>query len=270
MSQSEGWIITALGMTVVFVGLLLCVAFIQLFSRISKRVTWGEGGHGDATHGAAPAAAPETAAGGDAVRAGPRGHPRRHRDGHRSGTQAVREPARRAPAGDAVLIPSERDPMHTHLLRIAGRDYKAEVKELTPERAVVLVDGKEYAVDLVRIGRKKMTAEAVKAITGGAPASTAPAAAAAASSPAPRPAPSGRGEGGITAPMPGLVLTIKVKEGDTVQAGQALLVMEAMKMENAITASYNGTVTKVYVREGDSISEGDLLVEVARPKMTAL
>jgi biotin carboxyl carrier protein len=61
-----------------------------------------------------------------------------------------------------------------------------------------------------------------------------------------------------------------VKEGDTVQAGQALLVMEAMKMENAITASYNGTVSKVYVREGDSISEGDLLVEVARPKMTAL
>jgi len=159
--------------------------------------------------------------------------------------------------------------MHTHLLRIAGRDYKAEVKELTPERAVVLVDGKEYAVDLVRIGRKKMTAEAVNAITGGAAAATAPAAAAAAST-APRPAPSARGEGGITAPMPGLVLTIKVKEGDTVQAGQALLVMEAMKMENAITASYNGTVTKVYVREGDSISEGDLLVEVARPKMTAL
>ena len=41
--------------------------------------------------------------------------------------------------------------MHTHLLRIAGREYKAEVKELTPERAVVVVDGKEYAVDLVRL-----------------------------------------------------------------------------------------------------------------------
>ena len=140
--------------------------------------------------------------------------------------------------------------MNTHLLRIAGRDYKAEVKELTPERAVVVVDGKEYAVDLVRIGRKTMTADAVKAISGAA----APA----------------RGEGGISAPMPSLVLAIKVKEGDAVQAGQALLVMEAMKMENAITASYNGTVAKIYVREGDSISEGDLLVEVARPKMTAL
>jgi biotin carboxyl carrier protein len=152
--------------------------------------------------------------------------------------------------------------MHTHLLRIAGRDYKAEVKELTPERAVVVVDGTEYAVDLVRIGRK--TAAPV-AVTAGAPA--------AAPAPAPavaRPAPPGRGEGGITAPMPGLVLAIKVKEGDTVQAGQALLIMEAMKMENAITASYNGTVGRVYVREGDSISEGDLLVDVARPKMTAL
>ena len=83
-------------------------------------------------------------------------------------------------------------------------------------------------------------------------------------------APSAKGEGAITAPMPGLVLTINVKEGDSVQAGQALLVMEAMKMENAITASYNGTVSKIYVREGDSISEGDMLVEVARPKMTAL
>jgi biotin carboxyl carrier protein len=70
--------------------------------------------------------------------------------------------------------------------------------------------------------------------------------------------------------MPGLVVAIKVKAGDTVQAGHVLLVMEAMKMENAITASYNGTVSKVYVREGDSISEGDLLVDVARPKMTAL
>jgi len=164
--------------------------------------------------------------------------------------------------------------MNTHLLRIAGRDYKAEVKELTPERAVVVVDGKEYAVDLVRLGRRKVTAEAVRALTGSAAPVAAPAAAPAVAPPvpvaAPRTAPPARGEGGITAPMPGLVLTIKVKEGDTVQAGQALLVMEAMKMENAITASYNGTVSRVYVREGDSISEGDLLVDVARPKMTAL
>jgi biotin carboxyl carrier protein len=168
--------------------------------------------------------------------------------------------------------------MHTHQMRIGGREYKAEVKELTPERAVVIVDGKEYAVDLVRIGRKTITADSFRASTATVPAPTAPAAAPAAApavaapavAPAPRPAPSAKGEGAITAPMPGLVVAIKVKPGDTVQAGQALLVMEAMKMENAITASYNGTVTKIYVREGDAIGEGDLLVDVARPKMTAL
>jgi len=166
--------------------------------------------------------------------------------------------------------------MHTHQMRIGGREYKAEVKELTPERAVVVVDGTEYAVDLVRIGRKSITADTVRASTAPVPAPAAPPAApvaapaAPAAPPAARPAPSAKGEGGITAPMPGLVVAIKVKPGDTVQAGQPLLVMEAMKMENAITASYNGTVTKIYVREGDSISEGDLLVDVARPKMTAL
>ena len=168
--------------------------------------------------------------------------------------------------------------MHTHQMRIGGRDYKAEVKELTPERAVVVVDGTEYAVDLVRIGRKTITADTVRASTAAVPAPTsppaapvaAPAVAAPAAAPAVRPAPSAKGEGGITAPMPGLVVAIKVKPGDTVQAGQPLLVMEAMKMENAITASYNGTVTKIYVREGDAIGEGDLLVDVARPKMTAL
>jgi glutaconyl-CoA/methylmalonyl-CoA decarboxylase subunit gamma len=157
--------------------------------------------------------------------------------------------------------------MNQHLLRIAGREYKAEVTELTPERAVVLVDGKEYLVDLVRLGRRTVTADAARSVVAAA-ASAAPRSAPVAA--APRFAPSAKGEGAITAPMPGLVLTIKVKEGDSVQAGQALMVMEAMKMENAIAASYNGTVSKIYVREGDSISEGDLLVEVARPKMTAV
>jgi sodium pump decarboxylase gamma subunit len=60
MSQSEAWVITALGMTVVFIGLLLCVAFIQLFSRLSARITWGEGPHAGPAADAAPA--PATAA----------------------------------------------------------------------------------------------------------------------------------------------------------------------------------------------------------------
>jgi glutaconyl-CoA decarboxylase len=161
--------------------------------------------------------------------------------------------------------------MSQHILRIAGRDYQAEIKELTPERATVLVDGTEYSVDIVQLGRRKV-AEAARpapppaspSASGVRPAVPVPAAA------APRTAPGARGEGGIVAPMPGLVLAIKAKEGDSVAAGQPLLVMEAMKMENAISSPYAGTVAKIYVREGDSIAEGDLLVEVARPKMTSL
>ena len=61
MSQSEAWVVTALGMTVVFVGLLLCVAFIQLFSRLSTRLSWGDGGHGEPAHAGTAAAAPEAA-----------------------------------------------------------------------------------------------------------------------------------------------------------------------------------------------------------------
>lgn len=59
MSQLEAWTVTGLGMLVVFIGLVLCIAFIQLFNRIARRITWGEEGHG--SHGApvpAPAAEP--------------------------------------------------------------------------------------------------------------------------------------------------------------------------------------------------------------------
>jgi biotin carboxyl carrier protein len=155
--------------------------------------------------------------------------------------------------------------MSQHVLRIGGREYRAEIKELTPEKATVVVDGTEYAVDLLQLGRRKVTADAVRP----APAAAAAPVATPVAAP-PRTAPASRGEGGIVAPMPGLVLAIKTREGEAVTAGQTLLVMEAMKMENAVTAPYAGTVSRIYVREGDSIAEGDLLVEVARPKLAAL
>ncbi|MBK6404645.1 MAG: OadG family protein [Holophagales bacterium] len=59
MSQWEAWTVTALGMAVVFIGLVACIAFIQLFSRVSRNIRWGEEGHG---HGTAPAPVPAPAA----------------------------------------------------------------------------------------------------------------------------------------------------------------------------------------------------------------
>ena len=65
----------------------------------------------------------------------------------------------------------------------------------------------------------------------------------------------------ITAPMPGIILSIAVKEGDEVNAGDALLVLEAMKMENEIHAPRAGKVKKVHVSEGAEVQSGAALVD---------
>ena len=67
-------------------------------------------------------------------------------------------------------------------------------------------------------------------------------------------------EGGLTAPMPGNVLATHIGVGDTVQAGQLLLVIEAMKMQHRITAPFDGSVTEVHVAVGDQVDNGALLV----------
>jgi acetyl/propionyl-CoA carboxylase alpha subunit len=64
----------------------------------------------------------------------------------------------------------------------------------------------------------------------------------------------------IRAPMPGLIVRVNVKVGDTVQAGQGLVVMEAMKMENELRATAGGTVRSVEVGPGTAVEKGALLV----------
>lgn len=70
----------------------------------------------------------------------------------------------------------------------------------------------------------------------------------------------GAASGDITAPMPGKVLQVLVKEGESVEEGQPLVVLEAMKMENVIKAAANGTVTVVQAAEGQAVEKGALLV----------
>ncbi len=92
-----------------------------------------------------------------------------------------------------------------------------------------------------------------------APAAPAPAAAA----PAPAPAPAAQGSAGavqVAAPMPGNILDVKVKPGDSLKAGDVMMILEAMKMENEISAPQDGTIASVNVRKGDTVNSGDLLV----------
>ena len=116
---------------------------------------------------------------------------------------------------------------------------------------MINVNGKSYEVD-------------VEEITGGAsaPAAAPAVAQAPVASPAAAPAaPAGaQGSVTVTAPMPGTVLQVKVKVGDAVKAGQAVVVLEAMKMENEIVVPQDGTIASVNVSQGASVNNGDVLV----------
>ncbi|HSN53632.1 MAG TPA: biotin/lipoyl-containing protein [Candidatus Sulfomarinibacteraceae bacterium] len=153
--------------------------------------------------------------------------------------------------------------MADYVLKIGDREYRARVEEITAESATIAVDGTSYKVELVEIGRRAEAPRPASAPTR-RPTPAAP--------PVKRPStqPSEGAPGAVLAPLPGSVLRIAVAEGDTVQAGQTLIVMEAMKMENAVAAPHHGTVRKIFVAEGANVGEGDPLVEIGRPEMTTL
>jgi len=66
----------------------------------------------------------------------------------------------------------------------------------------------------------------------------------------------------VSAPMPGVILDVKVKEGDQVKEGDVVAILEAMKMENEIVASATGTIASVNVSKGASVETGDLIVSI--------
>jgi len=68
--------------------------------------------------------------------------------------------------------------------------------------------------------------------------------------------------GDVHSPMPGLVIKMLVKEGDAIQKGEPVLVLEAMKMENLLQAESSGIIQSIRCKEGDSVNKGDLLVSI--------
>ena len=96
---------------------------------------------------------------------------------------------------------------------------------------------------------------APKAVEKSAPAAAAPVAS------APQAA-AKEGNVAVSAPMPGKILAVKAKEGDSVKAGDVLLVLEAMKMENDIVAPQEGVVASINVKVGDSVESGAKLASL--------
>lgn len=121
----------------------------------------------------------------------------------------------------------------------------------------VTVDGTSYEVEVEELGSSAGAAAPVAA----APAPAAPAPAPA--TPAPAAPSAGPAEGTVvSSPMPGKVLKVSAQAGAAVNAGDLLLVLEAMKMENEILAPSGGTVKEVRAHDGDSVNTGDVLVVI--------
>ena len=139
--------------------------------------------------------------------------------------------------------------MKEYKYKINGNEYNVAVEELEGNKANVTVNGKSYEVEL-----DKPTKPAVSKPVSRPAAAAAPAAAPTAT-PAPKAAPAAGGAG-IKAPLPGVILDIKVKVGDAVAKGQTVAILEAMKMENNINADREGTVVSINVEKGQSIAEG--------------
>lgn len=129
----------------------------------------------------------------------------------------------------------------------------------------VTVNSTTYEVEVEEVGGEQPRAAAPVAqpARAAAPVTTAPAAApkaAPAAAPAAAPRTPSAGGSQVKAPLPGVVLSIKVKPGDVVKRGGLLLILEAMKMENEILAPQDGTVREILISSGASVNTGDALV----------
>jgi biotin carboxyl carrier protein len=139
---------------------------------------------------------------------------------------------------------------------VNGEARAADVAEVTPGTFSLLLDGRSFTVSVERSGKgyrvHSRGADLLTAVEN------------------PRRW-SGRGGGGlgvsgrqeIGAPMPGKIVRVLVQEGQEVEAGQGVVVVEAMKMQNEIPAPKQGVVERVSVREGDTVEHGTVLLAIA-------
>jgi glutaconyl-CoA/methylmalonyl-CoA decarboxylase subunit gamma len=147
-------------------------------------------------------------------------------------------------------------------ISIKNQTFEIEVGEINQGLARVNVNGLDYDVRVEN--HPAMEPSAVMAsnpVRLGSPIPTSVSPPPAPRTIPPQPAPENVSEGNvIKAPIPGLILEVKVKEGDPVKVGQTVIIMEAMKMENRIAAPVAGTVKEIRVHKGSEVLTGSILL----------
>lgn len=146
--------------------------------------------------------------------------------------------------------------MKEYKFKINGNDYNIAINSTTGNVADVTVNGVDYKVEI------ENEMPAVQAVPQAAAPAAKPAPTPVAAAPAPVVAkPAGEGKP-VTSPLPGVIIEVSVKEGDTVAAGQKVAVLEAMKMENEIYADKDGKVGQIFVQKGASVNTGAPLCDL--------
>ncbi|HOJ38760.1 MAG TPA: acetyl-CoA carboxylase biotin carboxyl carrier protein subunit [Ignavibacteriales bacterium] len=138
--------------------------------------------------------------------------------------------------------------MKKYNIVVNGNSYDVEIVSFTGANAVVNVNGETFNVDLPQ----QVTSAPAAAPKPAQKAASKPAAAHSTTHDA----------NVVVAPIPGTILKVLVKPGDSVTAGQEVVILEAMKMENILKAEKSGKVKAVKVNPGDTVMEGDVLVEI--------
>jgi len=121
---------------------------------------------------------------------------------------------------------------------------------------------KYYNITVNGVAYSVSVEETAAPVAAAAPAAPAAPKAAPAPAAAPKAAAGAAGAVAVKAPMPGNILDVKVKAGASVKAGDVLVILEAMKMENEIVAPQDGTVASINVNKGDTVNSGDVLVSM--------
>ena len=150
---------------------------------------------------------------------------------------------------------------------VKGVDYEVEIQDIEGNIANVTVNGIPFEVEMkqpVKAGKQKVKLSEERKAEGSeerrvkSEESNSSSASASSTSSAPT---AGAGKP-VVAPLPGTINEIKVKVGDKVNAGDTVVILEAMKMQNNIEAETSGTITSINVNKGDAVMEGDTLVTI--------
>ena len=147
---------------------------------------------------------------------------------------------------------------------VKGVDYEVEIQDIEGNIANVTVNGIPFEVEMkqpVKAGKQKVKLSEERRVKS-EESNSSSSATNASSATTTQPAAAAASDKPVVAPLPGTINEIKVKVGDKVNAGDTVVILEAMKMQNNIEAETSGTITGINVNKGDAVMEGDTLVTI--------